>query len=150
VPTIYVDADACPVKDDIFRIAKRYDLKVIVVANAFMNLPRFDWIESIVVGSEFDAVDDWIAGKCSEGDIVVTNDLLLAARCLEKQSRVIDPRGHVVDSDNIGEKLAMRELNLELRQRGAMNLGPTKMLKNHRSNFLAAFDELINRVRRGK
>lgn len=146
MPEIYIDADACPVKEDTFRVAKRYDLKVWVVSNSPMHLPRAPWIEPVVVGNQFDAADDWIDEHIKPFDIVVTNDILLAARCLKKEARVIDPRGHVYTEDNIGDALSTRELMSELRQRGELNLGPKKMGKNHRSNFLSSLDKIINAV----
>ena len=141
---IYVDADACPVKEHIFRVAKRYSLKVIVVSNTAIFLPRADWILPVVVTKDFDAVDNWIESKVQPRDIVVTNDILLAARVLKKEARAIDPRGKIFTQDNIGESVATRELLSELRQRGELGLGPKKMGKKHSSHFLSALDELIN------
>jgi uncharacterized protein len=145
---VYIDADACPVKEDTFRVSKRYGLKVYVVSNSSIVLPKADWILPVVVGGHFDAVDDWIEANVKPNDIVITNDLLLAARCLKKESRVIDPRGNIRTEDNIGEALATRELLSELRQMGAMNTGPKKMGKNHRSNFLSELDRLINQIKK--
>ena len=134
---IYIDADACPVKEQTFKVAKRYALKVYVVSAVPIFLPKADWILSIVVGKDFDAVDNWIAEKMSPHDIVVTNDIPLAARVVERGGKVIDPRGKILDEENIGEAVAYRELSAELRQRGELNLGPKKMGKSHQSNFLA-------------
>ena len=146
---IYIDADACPVKEDTIRVAKRYSLKVTVVSNSPISLPRETWIVPVVVGSGFDAVDDWIAEQIQKDDIVITNDLLLAAQCLKKEVRVIDPRGKILTEDNIGDALANRELMYELRQMGSLKTGPKQMGKKHRSNFLAALDQVINKVRSG-
>ncbi len=147
---IYIDADACPVKEHTFRVAKRYGLKVFVVSNSSIVVPAAEWIEAVVVGSAFDAVDDWIEGKVTEDDIVITNDLLLTARCLKKGARVMNPRGKVYTDENIGDALSTRELMSELRQRGVLDLGPTKMGKNHRSSFLSALDQEINAAMKKK
>ena len=147
---IYIDADACPVKEDTFRVAKRYALKVFVVSRVPIFLPKADWILPVVAGDQFDAVDDWIEAHIQKDDIVITNDILLAARCLKKESRVLDTRGRVFDEDNIGEALAHRELASELRQRGELGLGPKKMVGKHRSNYNSALDELINAVRKAQ
>jgi uncharacterized protein len=149
-PVIQIDADACPVKEDIFRIAKRYSWNVWVVSRVPIFLPRAEWIVPVVAGDGFDKVDDWIVENLARNDIVVTGDLLLADRCIKKLARVIDPRGRVLDEDNIAESLSMRELLSELRQRGEIGLGPPKMGKKHKSSFSSALDELINKVNRGK
>lgn len=148
VLNIYIDADACPVKEDTFRVAKRYGLKVIVVSRVPIHLPIADWIVPVVAGDGFDRVDDWIVENISEGDISVTGDILLAKRCIEKSARVIDPRGRILDADTIAEAVSMRELLSELRQRGEIGLGPPKMGKKHKSNYLSSLDELINRIKR--
>ena len=144
---IYIDADACPVKEDTFRVAKRYHLKVIVVSNSPLSLPRAEWIVPVVVGSGFDAVDDWIETQIQKQDVVITNDLLLAARCLKKEVRVLDPRGKILTEDNIGDALMHREFMYELRQMGSMKTGPKQMGKKHRSSFLSALDQVINKIR---
>lgn len=143
---IYLDADASPNKEDTFRVAKRYNLKVFVVSNSPKHIPREDWIVPVIVEKDFDAADNWIAEHVQKDDIVITNDLLLAGRCVKKEARVLDPRGRILDEDNIGDALSTRELMSELRQRGELNLGPKKMGKNHRSAYLSALDELINLV----
>lgn len=145
---IYIDADACPVKEDAFRVAKRYQLKVLVVSRVPMVVPRADWIVPVVAGDGFDSVDDWIDSHIGKDDIVITNDILLAARCLKREARALDPRGRIFDENNIGEKLANRELLSELRQRGEIGLGPAKMEPKNKSNFLSSFDLLINRVKK--
>jgi len=149
-PTVYIDADACPVKEDTFRVAKRYGLRVLVVCNRAIVVPRAPWIELVVAGSGFDAVDEWIVGHVAKNDIVVTSDILLAARLIERGARPLDPRGRLFTEDNIGEVKALRHLADELRQRGALDLGPKKMGTKHRSTFLSSLDELINAVLRGK
>lgn len=145
---IYLDADASPVKEDTFRVSKRYGLRVYVVSNRPIFLPKADYIIPIVVENEFDAVDHYIAGRATKGDIVITNDILLAERCLKNEARVINPRGKVYDVDNIGEALATRELLQELRQRGDLNTGPSKKKKEHHSSFLSALDLVINQIKK--
>ncbi len=141
---IYVDGDGCPVKEDVYNVAKRYSLHVFMVCNSAMRIPKASHIEPVVVGAHFDAVDDWIAEHVQPNDIVVTNDLLLADRCIKKTARVIDPRGKILDEDNIGEALATRELMTSLRQSGEIFGGPKPKTPKHRSNFLSSLDELIN------
>ena len=145
--TIYVDADACPVKDEVYRVARRYELRVAVVANAPLRVPANDRVE-LVVRPGFGAADDWIAGQAGPGDIVVTADIPLAARCLAKEARVLGPKGDVFTDDDIGSALAMRNLLDELRQGGVATGGPAPMTPRDRSRFLAKLDELINAVRR--
>lgn len=147
---LYLDADACPVKEDAYRVAERYTLKVFVVANREIFVPKNPRIEMVNAGPGFDAVDDWIAAHVGANDIVVTNDLLLAERCIAKEARVLDPRGRVLDAENIGDALSMRELLSELRQRGEIGLGPAKMGKKNKSNFRAALDTLVNAARRSR
>ncbi len=149
-PAVYIDADACPVKEDTFRVANRYGCKVWVVSRVAIFLPRADWIVPVVAGDGFDKADDWIVEHIQANDIAVTGDLLLAERCILKQARVIDPRGRILDPDNISEALSMRELLSELRQRGEIGLGPAKMGKKHKSNYSSSLDELINKIKRGK
>ena len=136
-------------KEDTYRIAKRYGLKVYVVANQPKQVPRADWIIPVLVGSAFDSVDDWIDGQVKKDDIVLTNDILLAARVLKKGARAIDPRGKILTEENIGDAVAGRELMYELRQMGALDLGPKKMGKSHRSSFLSGLDLRLS-IRCGK
>src|SRR5207249_4309448 len=121
--TIYVDADACPVKDEVYRVARRYALPVKVVANAPLRVPA-DALVELVVRPGFGAADDWIAEQCGVGDIVVTADIPLAARCLTAGARVLSPKGQPFTDNDIGAALAMRELMDELRQGGAVTGGP--------------------------
>lgn len=148
VPTIYIDADACPVKEDTYKIAKRYGLTVVVVSNRGIQIPNETWIVPVIVEKSFDAVDAWIVENLKPKTIVITNDILLADKCVKKGAFVIDPRGRILNEDNIGEALATRELMYDLRQQGALDLGPKKMGKNHRSNYLANFDKLIHLVKK--
>lgn len=150
VTAIYVDADACPVKDDVYRIAERYKLHVHMVANRKIFVPERDWVTLVVAEGSFDAVDDWLVEHVQKNDIVVTGDILLAQRCIEKHTHVIDPRGRILDENNIGDAVASRELVAELRQRGEIGLGPPKMGKKHKSSFKASMDELVNKALRGK
>ncbi len=145
--TLYLDADACPVKDEAYRVAKRYQLAVKVVANAPLRVPGDPRIE-LVVQTGFGAADDWIAEQAGPGDIVVTADIPLAARCLAKEARVLNPKGEPFTESDIGSALALRELMDGLRQGGAITGGPAAMTPKDRSRFLAKLDEMFNAVRR--
>jgi uncharacterized protein YaiI (UPF0178 family) len=145
--TIYVDADACPVKDEVYRVGRRYAMRVIIVANAPLRVPADDLVE-LVVRSGFGAADDWIAEQAGTGDIVVTADIPLAARCLGKGTRVLSAKGKEFTENDIGSALAMRGLMDELRQSGVMTGGPAPMAPKDRSRFLSKLDELANGVRR--
>lgn len=145
--TIYVDADACPVRDEVYRVARRYGLHVAVVANAALPVPADASVE-LIVRSGFDAADNWIAEQAGVGDIVVTADIGLAARCLANQARVLDPKGRPFTEHDIGATLATRDLMHELRQAGAVSGGPTAMTPKDRSRFLSKLDETANAVRR--
>jgi len=145
---IYVDADACPVKDEIYKVAERYKLTVLLVANKAMHLPHNPLFEMVVVKGSFDAADDWIVEKCERGDIIVTTDILLAARCVEKSVKVLGHKGDEFTEDNIGSAVATRELMQNLRHMGEMRGGPAPMDKKARSKFLAKLDEIIQKVKR--
>ena len=145
--TIYIDADACPVKDELYRVARRYDMRVVVAAKWSMLVPAAPRVE-LVVRSGFGEVDDWIAEQAGPGDIVITADIPLAARCVAKSARVLDPRGRLFTENDIGEALAVRDLMTELRQTGAVSGGPAPMAAKDRSRFLSKLDETINAVRR--
>jgi uncharacterized protein YaiI (UPF0178 family) len=145
--TIYVDADACPVKDEVYRVARRYALPVKVVANAPLRVPADPLVE-LVVRPGFGAADDWIAEQAGPGDVVVTADIPLAARCLAKGARVLSPKGQPFTDNDIGAALAMRDLMDELRQGGAVTGGPAPMTAKDRSRFLSKLDEAVNAVRR--
>ncbi len=147
--TILIDADACPVKEEVYRVARRYELRVLIVANAPLRVPSDPLIE-LVVCPGFGAADDWIAQQAGPGDVVVTADIPLAARGLEKGARVLDPKGRVFSEDDIGEALATRELMDQLRQGGAITGGPAAMTPRDRSRFLSKLDELVNAVRRAQ
>ncbi len=147
MPIIYIDADACPVKDEIYRVARRYEMRVLVVARTFMRTPNDALIE-LVERDGFGVVDDWIAEQAGLGDIVITADIPLAARCLAKEARVIDPRGQPFSESDIGAALAMRDLMADLRQDGTVTGGPPPMTPKDRSRFLSKLDEAVNAVRR--
>lgn len=147
VPVLYLDADACPVKGEAYRVAGRYAVRVVVVANAAMRVPADPLVE-LVVRDGFGAVDDWIAEQVGPGAIVVTADVPLAARCLAKGARVLSPKGAEWSDDDIGEALATRDLLDTLRQGGAITGGPAPMSPRDRSRFLSKLDETINAVRR--
>ena len=143
--TIYIDADACPVKSEVYKVARRYGLRVAVVANAQLRMPDDPLVE-LVVRPGFGASDDWIAEQAGEGDVVVTADIPLAARCLAKGARVLSPKGKPFT--DIGSALALRALMDELRQGGAVTGGPAAMTPKDRSRFLSKLDEAVNAVRR--
>lgn len=145
---IFVDADACPVKQEVYRVASRYRLDVTVVANSWMRVPDERWIALEVVENGFDAADDWIIEHVQPHDIVVTADIPLASRCLEEGARVIGTTGKLFTEDNIGEAVATRDLLSELRDRGEMTGGPPPLTKRDRSRFLQQLDDVIQSIRR--
>jgi hypothetical protein len=145
---IYVDADACPVKGEVYRVAERYGLAVTVVANSWMRVPGGRGILLKVVGEDFDAADDWIVDSVKDGDIVITADIPLAARCLEKGAVVIGPGGRPFTEENIGEVVATRDLLSELRETGEVTGGPPPFGKKDRSRFLQRLDEAVHAIRR--
>jgi uncharacterized protein len=145
--TIYIDADACPVKEETYRVARRYAMSVKVVANAPLRVPAEPSVE-LVVRPGFGAADDWIAEQSGPGDVVITADIPLAARALEKGALVLGPKGYPFTDGSIGEALATRDLMDTLRQGGAITGGPSAMSPRDRSRFLSKLDEMINAVRR--
>jgi uncharacterized protein YaiI (UPF0178 family) len=145
--TLYIDADACPVKEEAYRVAARYKMAVKVVANATQRVPTDPLVE-LVVRAGFGAADDWIADQAGAGDIVVTADIPLAARAIAKRAAVLDPKGRVFTENDIGAALATRDLMDELRQRGEATGGPAPMTPKDRSRFLSKLDELVNAARR--
>jgi uncharacterized protein YaiI (UPF0178 family) len=144
---IYIDADACPVKEEIYRVARRYGMHVVVVANSPLRVPS-DALMELVVRAGFGAADNWIAEQAGQGDVVITADIPLAARCLAKSARVLDPKGRPFSENDIGAALATRDLMERLRQGGAMMGGPAPMTPKDRSRFLSKFDDVVNAVRR--
>ena len=145
---IFVDADGCPVKAEVFRVAGRHGIRVFVVANSHIKIPQDELFELVHVEGRFDAADDWIAGESGGRDIVVTADIPLAARCIEKGSRVLDPKGRVFTEETIGDALASRELMAYLREMGNMTGGPPPFENKDRSRFLQRLEELIQALLR--
>jgi uncharacterized protein YaiI (UPF0178 family) len=150
VPHIYVDADACPVKHEVYRVARRYGLEVTLVANSLMRVPDEPWLALEVVGDGFDAADDWIVGQVGPADVVVTADVPLASRCLKAGARVIGPTGRPFTADNIGQAVATRDLLAGIRGAGEMTGGPPPITKRDRSRFLQQLDEVVQSIRRGQ
>ena len=146
--TIYVDADACPVKPEIYRVAARHGVKVFVVSNAFLQVPQDPLIERVVVSSGFDAADDWIAERAGRGSIVITADIPLASRCVKAGAEVIGPTGKPFTQASIGMALATRNLMEDLRAMGEVTGGPKAFSPKDRSAFLSALDVAINRLKR--
>ena len=141
--TLYIDADACPVKAEAYKVAKRYAWPVVVVANSTMAIPT-DPLISIVVRTGFGAADDYIAEVISLGDVCVTADVPLAARCVAVGAVALSPKGRIWSAETVGEALAARNLAEELRQSGLAPPGPSPMLPKDRSRFLASLDTLMN------
>ncbi len=148
MPIIYVDADACPMKPEIYRVAGRYGLQVILVANTWMRYPEEEWIRLEVVSDGFDAADDWIVDHVLANDIVITADIPLASRCLQKNAQVIGSTGAPFTESNIGNALAMRELMAGLRSTGEITGGPPPLSDRDRSVFLKSLDNVIQAIRR--
>ncbi|MCX5571744.1 MULTISPECIES: YaiI/YqxD family protein [Kaistia] len=145
---IYVDADACPVKDEIYKVAGRHGLKVHVVANTPIGIPREPWIERVLVPSGLNIADDWIAERVGRGDIVVTADIPLADRCIKAGADVIGSNGKPFTEASIGNVLATRNLMEDLRSAGAVTGGPRPFSPRDRSAFLSALDLAIVRLKR--
>lgn len=145
---IYIDADACPVKEETYKVAARYKIKTFVVANQYQKVPLDPLIEMKVVSGDFDAADDWIVQQVTDHDIVITTDILLADRCVKKKARVLNPKGIEYDEENIGSAVANRELMQHLRQLGDMRGGPAPMDKKARSQFLGRLDQIIQSMRK--
>lgn len=145
---IFIDADGCPVKDEVYRVAERYSLPVILVANKALNLPLNPLLKMVVVSGDFDAADDWIVENSQAQDIVITTDILLAERCVKKSVRTLSPKGEEFTEDNIGSAVANRELMQNLRHMGDNRGGPAPMDKKARSKFLEKLDQIIQALRR--
>ena len=146
--TIFVDADACPVKHEIYRVAGRHALKVIVVSNSPIAVPRDPLIERVVVAAGPDAADDWIAERAGGGDIVITADIPLASRCVKAGAAAIAPNGRPFTDDSIGAALATRNLMESLRGAGEVTGGPKAFSPRDRSSFLSSLDQAIRRSQR--
>jgi uncharacterized protein YaiI (UPF0178 family) len=145
---VYVDADACPVKDEVYRVAARYGLKVLVVANGWLRVPESPLVERVVVAEGLDRADDWIAERAGEGDIVVTADVPLADRCVKRGARVIAPNGRPFTPDSIGADLATRNLMTSLRESGEIRGGGRPFTRQDRSRFLGTLDAAVQAIRR--
>ena len=147
---IFIDGDGCPVKREVYRVARRYGLNVTLVSNSRMGAPQEDWLAVVVVNEQYNASDDWIAGHVRENDIVITGDIPLASRCLEKDARVLAPSGRIFTKESIGDAMAGRELLSHLRDLGNITGGPAAFGKRDRSRFLQRLDETIQAVRNRK
>ncbi len=151
--SIYIDADACPVKQEVYRVAERHalkgtDLKVFVVTNSPIAVPRDGFVERVVVGAGMDEADNWIAERARAGAIVITADVPLASRCVKAGAEVIAPNGRAFTKDSIGMILATRNLMDSLRSAGEITGGPKPFSPRDRSNFLSALDQAIVRLKR--
>ena len=145
---IFIDADGCPVKEEVYRVARRYGLDVALVANSRMRAPSDATIEMVVVDTKFDAADDWIVEHVGEIDVVITADIPLASRCLKKKTKVLGPTGREFTEENMGDALATRELMSYLRDLGTLTGGPAPFENRDRSRFLHRLDEIIQSIRR--
>ncbi|MFT6658029.1 YaiI/YqxD family protein [Maritalea sp.] len=140
---IYVDGDACPVKDEIIRVAERYNVAVVIVSNGGLRPSRDPMIQHVIVPHGADVADDWIAENISAGDVAVTSDIPLAQRCLDKKARVLGPTGKPFTDENIGMAIAMRGLKQDLRESGEIKGYNPGFTKADRSNFLQALDRFL-------
>lgn len=145
---IYIDADSCPVKEETYKVAKRYQLSVTLVSNSWMRIPNYSWLTLKVVSDDPDAADDWIVEHVQSNDIVITADIPLADRCLKKGAYVLGSTGKPFTDDNIGSALATRELMFELRSSGVVTGGPPPMKKRYRSLFLQELDKIVQFIKR--
>jgi uncharacterized protein YaiI (UPF0178 family) len=145
---LYIDADACPVKDEIYRVADRYQLPVFVVSNSWIRVPTSPRVTSVVVDAGPDVADDWIAERAGPGDVVITNDIPLADRVLKADGVAIAPNGRLFTPDSIGSALASRAVAEHIRSMGEMTGGPKPFAPADRSRFLQALDEAVNREKR--
>jgi uncharacterized protein YaiI (UPF0178 family) len=145
---IYVDADGCPVKDEVYRVADRYGLQVWVVAKAWLRVPDSPLVTRVAVDEGLDRADDWIAERIGPGDIAVTSDVPLAARCVKQGARVIAPNGKPFNEESMGDVLATRNLMTALRETGEIKGGGRPFTKQDRARFLGALDHAIQAIRR--
>ena len=146
--TIFIDADACPVKDEIYRVAGRYGLKVFVVANGFINVPRDPLIERVIVPAGMNVADDWIAERAAPGAIVITSDIPLADRAVKAGAEVLGANGRAFTAESIGMALATRNLMDDLRSAGETTRGPKPFAAKDRSAFLQALDQAVVKLKR--
>ncbi|MEW5962347.1 MAG: YaiI/YqxD family protein [Pseudomonadota bacterium] len=147
---IYVDADACPVKEEVVRVATRHAIPVVFVANSWMRLPESPLVERVVVSDGPDAADHWIAERVGAGDIVVTQDIPLASRTLSAGARALSPQGKAFTDANIGMSLAMRDLMKDLREAGVMDSRNPSFTRAGRSTFLQTLESIIQALKRGR
>ncbi|HEY7064092.1 MAG TPA: YaiI/YqxD family protein [Chloroflexota bacterium] len=147
---IYVDADACPVKEQVYRVAARYELPVVLAANAPMRVPDQPGVELVVVPGSFEVVDDWIAEHVEAGDLVATADILLAGRVVDRGAACLDFRGKEFTADALGGLLASREIAQYLRGAGLYGGGPPPFSARDRGRFASKLDEVVNRLRRAQ
>ncbi|WP_298194923.1 YaiI/YqxD family protein [Novosphingobium sp.] len=145
---ILVDGDACPVKDEIYKVAWRHELAVVVVSNSPFRVPVHPLVRRVVVSDGFDAADDWIAGEASASCVVVTADILLADRCLKAGAQVLAPTGKPFTGNSIGSQIATRAIMADLRASGDVVGGPAPFSKADRSRFLSALDAALVRLKR--
>lgn len=145
---IYVDADACPVKDEIYKVALRREIAVTIVSNSPIRIPIHPLLSRIVVGAGFDEADDWIAERVDAASVVVTGDILLADRCLKAGAAVLAPNGKPFTTASIGNAIAVRAIMADLRAGGDAIGGPAPFAKTDRSRFLSALDETLGRLQR--
>ncbi len=143
--TVYIDADACPVKDETYKVAERYRLKTFVVSNSFIQIPKSPLIARMIVDAGPDIADDWIAEQVVAGDVVITNDIPLAARVLAREAHAIAPNGRAFTKDAIGAALAQRAIMEHIRSTGEITGGPPPFSAANRSQFLQALDQVITK-----
>ncbi len=148
---IYVDADACPVRDEVYRVAQRLGVPVLVVSNGSRPIrpPGLPGVTMVTVAEGADIADDWIAERIGPDDVCVTADIPLASRCLAKSARALSHTGHTWSTDNIGNALAGREVARHLREIGVITGGPAPLAKADRSRFLSALDTVLRAALRG-
>ncbi len=148
--TIYIDADACPVKDETYKVAERYRLHTFVVSNSFIQIPKSPLVSRMIVDAGPDIADDWIADQVKAGDVVITNDIPLAGRVLAKNAHAIAPNGKAFTKDSIGAALAQRSIMEHIRSTGEITGGPPPFSAANRSQFLQTLDQVIVREQRTK
>jgi uncharacterized protein YaiI (UPF0178 family) len=148
VTRLFIDADACPVKDEVYRVAERYGLRVFVVSNGWINTRREPWIEQVVVDAGPDVADDWIAERTAVGDVVITSDIPLADRCLKAGAQALKSNGQEFSADSIGSALAGRMVGEHMRSMGLTTSGPPPFGPKDRSTFLQALDRAVVKARR--
>jgi uncharacterized protein len=147
---IHVDADACPVKDEVYKVALRHELAVNVVANSFMRVPQHRLFTRVTVAEGPDIADDWIAERAGPHTIVITSDILLAERCIKVGARVLSPKGKAFTANSIGQAVATRAIMEDLRGMGEQTSGPAAFKPADRSNFLSALEVEIQKLKRGR